>query len=192
MKIDSIWPIIFLLIVGMVCAGVLGYAEDAEVQAKPKVQIIEYHYKPIFENELYSDIDPNDIVNMDAMNKSICLIAQTLWGEARGMSKYDQSLVVWCILNRVDDGRMGDDIEEVIKRPGQFVGYSSKNPIDKDLYSIAQDVYLRWRYEKYCEGDVGRTLPKQYLFFYGKDGRNWFRTTSTAKEVFDFSTRNPY
>lgn len=155
---------------------------------------VEYTYIP---TEGYENIDaimPEDVVNLDEFNQIACMLAQTLYGECRGLSKYEQSLVCWTIFNRYDSGRFGSTLAEVITAPSQFYGYSSHNPIDKELYSLSVDCLLRWQAEKYSVGDVGRTLPKEYLYFSGSKGHNWYRTAYKKIEakMFDFKGADPY
>lgn len=109
-------------------------------------------------------------------DREIEMIAQTIWGEARGLNTYEQSLVIWCILNRVDDGTWGNTVAEVITAKYQFHGYSSNHPIVDEYKALAQDVVARWQMEKYCLGNVGRTLPKEYLYFHSQNGYHIFKT----------------
>jgi hypothetical protein len=70
-------------------------------------------------------------------------IAETLCGEAGVVaSKAHQAAVVWCILNRVDLGF--GSIQQVIKSPGQFAGWSSKHPATDGLKELALDALKRW------------------------------------------------
>ena len=132
-------------------------------------------------------------VNFAVTDAEIDLIAKTVWGEARGSSIFEQSAVVWCILNRVDSGR--GTIAEVITEYDQFHGYRPSNPVTETQRAIAEDVIARWLLEKYTCGDVGRTLPQEYKYFRSKsDGRgNVFRTAWTGDyEVWDWDCWNPY
>lgn len=102
-------------------------------------------------------------------------IAKTIWGEARGCSPVEQAKVAWCILNRVDDGRFGKDIVDVITRPQQFIGYSASHPVTDEHYKIAVDTIDKWQREKAGESVV-RELEKDKLYF-NSDGKgnNVFR-----------------
>lgn len=144
--------------------------------------------------EGYENIDalaPEDVVNLKEFERAACMIAQTIYGEARGSDLYNKSLVAWCIFNRYDDGRFGDTIEEIITKPGQFTGYSSNKPITDEDYKLAVDCLLRWQAEKYSLGDVGRTLPKEYLYFYGDGKLNHYRTSKGGK-TYSYNLPNPY
>lgn len=119
------------------------------------------------------------------------LIAKTVYGEARGLSTLEQSAVIWCILNRVDAGY--GSISEVILAPNQFVGYDVDNPVTDEFRALTEDVLLRWSIEKQCCGDVGRTLPSDYLWFRGSNGVNYFRNAWDGEyDIWDWSYYNPY
>ncbi len=119
------------------------------------------------------------------------LIARTIYGEARGVkSKAEQAAVAWCILNRVDAG--GGTIEEVVTAPNQFQGYSPDGEVPAEFYDLAADVLTRWHMEKAGVEDVGRTLPADYLFFIGFDGRNHFSKEWQAPDFWDWTLKSPY
>ena len=120
-------------------------------------------------------------------DEEIEMLAKTVWGEARGCDEYEQSLVVWCILNRFDDGRFGSSIKEIITAPYQFQGYKESFPIDEDILRLCKDVVYRW--ENSLEG---RTLPEDYLYFIGDNYHNYFSKTYQSTDYYDFSLPNPY
>ena len=91
--------------------------------------------------------DPDDVV----------MVSQTVWGEARGCSRVEQEAVVWCILNRVDDGRFPNTISGVITAKNQFSGYSPNFP-SADFMELAEDVLTRWH-----NGEHG--IPTDLVFF---------------------------
>ena len=41
----------------------------------------------------------------------VVAMAKMLWGEARGCTRDNQAMAVWCVLNRVDDPRFPDTIQ---------------------------------------------------------------------------------
>lgn len=119
-------------------------------------------------------------------------VARVLWHECRGMeSKAEQAAVVWCILNRVDSDRWANDIQSVCKEPNQFA-YRSDAPLDPELVWLAEDVITRWNMENDRWDDVGRTLPWDYYFFSGYNGRNWFRKEYKSNDKWDWSLPDPY
>lgn len=136
-------------------------------------------------------VEDYNAVEITISQSDIDLIAKTVWGEARGCSIMEQSAVIWCILNRVDAG-MGT-IKEVVTAPYQFTGYKETNPIEGEFVELAQDVLIRWQAEKYCIGDVGRTLPDTYLWFHGDGKHNIFRDAFSGDyHIWDWNCINPY
>ena len=132
-----------------------------------------------------------DTIDITIYQKDIELIAKTVYGEARGCSVVEQSAVIWCILNRVDAGY--GTIEDVITAPYQFTGYKENNPVVGDYVELAIDVLIRWQAEKYCIGDVGRTLPDTYLYFHGDGKQNHFRDKFDGDyNVWEWQALNPY
>ena len=121
-------------------------------------------------------------------------IAKTLWGECRGVPYIShKAAVVWCILNRVDEGGYyGSSIIEVVSKPNQFTGYDPDYPVDPELVAIAEDVLIRWHAEKEGKTDVGRVLPKGYCFFVGDGNLNYFTNEWRSKNYWDWTLPNPY
>ena len=156
--------------------------------------------------ELESVIEPEpivDIMSFEASSPEIEIfvdeteatyIAKTIWGEARGCSTMEQAAVAWCILNRVDSDLLYilNSIREVVTQKGQFHGYSKDFPVDDDIYDLAVDVIERWQREKLGEENVGRVLPKEYLYFYGDGKRNHCTIDWKDKATWDLSLENPY
>lgn len=190
----KIIPVLLLLavIVGF-CGGrsfIPSYAGE-EFQTQKPVEVYWIHrYIPM--ERTINSIMPEDVAELPEDEKIISMLAQTVYGEANGMSLYHKSLVVWCILNRVDNERFPNSIEEVITAPNQFHGYSPEKPVTEENYKLCKDVLIRWHAEKECIGDVGRTLPSKYLYFYGKHGKNWFRESWNGGEPYDFSLEDVY
>lgn len=115
------------------------------------------------------------------------VLAQLLWTEARGVrSRTEQAAVIWCVLNRVDAG-LGSDPIAVATDRAQFA-YDPSAPILDDLRALAQDVLERWQ-----TNAPGRVLPQDYMWFRGKDGRNWFRNSFNGEyDIWDWSWDSPY
>ena len=120
------------------------------------------------------------------------LVAKILYEECRGVSSDTQkACVAWIICNRVDSG-MGNSISSVVKAKNQF-DYNPYAPIKQNLYNLAQDVLTRWEREKNGETNVGRVLPKEYLYFYGDGIRNYFRNSyQKPYTIWDYSLPSPY
>lgn len=114
------------------------------------------------------------------------MLSQLVYGEGNGLSDYEKSLIVWCVLNRVDDPRFPNTISEVITQKGQFYGYALKFPITTDNRKVVYDVLLR-----YYNGLSGRTLPADYLYFHGDGKHNYYRKEYRDKTYYEFSTYEP-
>lgn len=125
--------------------------------------------------------------------EEVVYIAKTVYGEARGCSKIQQSAVVWCILNRVDNGYWGDTIKEVVTARGQFHGYYASNPVTDEIREMVEDILYRWNMEKAGMTNVGRTLPERFIYFNSDGfGSNRFTTKAGTGEVWTFDCWNPY
>jgi hypothetical protein len=116
-----------------------------------------------------------------------------VYAEARGIDdKTEQAAVIWCVLNRVDKKHGGKKtITGVVTARNQFA-YSSRTKVKKEFKLLAQDVLIRWLLEKRGVDDVGRVLPKDYLYFAGRNGHNYFRKTYKSREYWDWSLPNVY
>lgn len=101
------------------------------------------------------------------------MLAQMVWGEARGCDPEEQKLTVWCALNRARDWDLS--IEEVLTAKNQFAGYSEAHPIDPEIRELCQEVVEAW-----AAGGVALVLPpyansSDYYWFRGDGEHNWFR-----------------
>lgn len=124
----------------------------------------------------------------------VTMIAKALYGECRGVaSTTEKAAVAWCILNRVDSNEYacGTSIEYVITFNHQFA-YDTDFPVIDELRNIAYDVLVRYHNEKYGEENVGRVLPKEYIYFVGDGNRNYFSTEWKSSEYWDWSLTSPY
>lgn len=103
----------------------------------------------------------------------VTLTAQAVWGEARGCSREEQMLVVWCICNRADAG--DNSIEEVVTAYKQFYGFDYYNPVEPEIVEVVEEVFEAWaRGEEALVYEPYATTP-DYQFFYGDGKHNWFR-----------------
>ena len=123
-------------------------------------------------------------------------IAKVLYRECRGVkSKAEKAAVVWCICNRVDSNEryFPDTVMEVITQKNAFA-YIEDTPVWPELLDIAEDVLTRWHYEKAGMKDVGRTLPKEYVYFVGnkEQTHNLFTTEWCGTDYWNWSLSNPY
>ena len=103
--------------------------------------------------------------------------AWVLWYEYGACKSFtEKSKVVWTICNRVDDPRWGDNFRSVVTEPGQFSWHGEPKPekISEEVITVARDVLERWNAEKNGMENVGRTLPKDSIGFWGDGQRNHF------------------
>lgn len=124
--------------------------------------------------------------------QDVTLLAKVAFCEARGIkSKTEIACVMWTILNRYDNGY--GTIQAIVTAPSQFAYYSSAPTVSGygyDLVALAQDVLYRWSKEKNGIADVGRVLPKEYLYFTGDGDHNYFR--NKASKRWNYSLPSPY
>ena len=127
-----------------------------------------------------------------ATQEEIETLAKIVYREARGIKEDShKAAVVWCILNRVDDGYWGDSIVEVATYPNAFA-WVPDTPVDEELVDLVVDVITRWNQEKQGLSDVGRTLPKDYLYFTGDGSYNRFTKEWGSTDYWDWSLPDPY
>ena len=103
------------------------------------------------------------------------MVAQTLYGEARGCSREEQRLVVWCICNRVDNGYWGDTVADVVTYPYQFSGYGATYPVWPELEAVAKEVLDEWNDGREADILEPYATTRGYLYFNGDGTHNWFR-----------------
>ena len=124
--------------------------------------------------------------------KDVIALAKVLYNECRGVpSDMEKACVAWTACNRVDAG-YGDTIYDVLTAPNQFA-YRENTSVTEELYTLALDVLNRWNNERNGMTDVGRVLPKEYMWFRGDGKHNYFRNAfSGSYDIWDYSLDNPY
>jgi len=151
---------------------------------------------PLIEPEKTKSVSTTNEIDIpiDDYTEAARYIAKTVYGEARGCSTTQQAAVIWCILNRVDEGGTysPEDVIRVVTKKNQFHGYVSTNPVTDEHYDLAIDVLSRWLREKNGESEVGRVLPAEYLYFGGNGKVNRFRTEWDGGTRWDWSLKSPY
>ncbi len=119
------------------------------------------------------------------------ILAKIMYCECGGIpSDTEKACLAWAVLNRVDAG-YGDTIAFVATAPMQF-GYRASTPVREDLLSLSYDVLERWAKEKSGETEVGRVLPKDYLWYNGDGSHNYFRNSYSGGTQWDYSLKSPY
>lgn len=124
--------------------------------------------------------------------EEVVMVAKVLYDECRGVaSDTEKACVVWTICNRVDAG-YGETITHVVAASGQFA-YRSCAPVLDNLYALAEDVLIRWNHEKNGVLNVGRVLPKDYLWYSGDGHHNHFRNDYyAAYGYWNYPIESPY
>jgi len=149
-----------LLLIGLVYVPIIFfrfYTGNIEIKTSGSVKVT---IKP----SSYTDAD-------------IEMLAKTVYGEARGCTTEEQRLVIWTVLQRVDDKRFPNTIEAVITSPNQFVGFCNNHPIIAEISNLVEIELFAW-----TSGSSPPTLEpyaKQvpYLFFHGDGVNNWYRSS---------------
>ena len=125
--------------------------------------------------------------------QDVSMLARLIWIEARGVKTTDEkAAVVWCVLNRVDSDEYPDTVAAVISQKNQFADYDPDYPETEEDREIAEDVLNRWLAEKDGEEDVGRVLPKEYVFFAGDGYQNYYFSEWNGDDYWDWSLPSPY
>lgn len=125
--------------------------------------------------------------------EDIAILAKTIYGEAGIVaSRARQAAVGWCILNRVDSEGFADTIREVVTAPHQFAGYRADCEPPEEFIELARDVLIRHHREAEGEENVGRTLPKNYMWFTGNGKENTFTDKWKDGRKWDWSLPSPY
>ena len=87
----------------------------------------------------------------------------------------------------------GTTIREIVTQKYQFA-YSPSAPVLDHLRELAENVLWRWNLEQNGHTDVGRVLPKNYLWFDGDGEHNYFRDNylPSRAHIWDYSLDSPY
>ena len=137
-------------------------------------------------------ISEAEIIMMAKVMKRECGGLVGIYGGVSAKAR--QAAVAWCALNRLDseDPYYPDTLAEVLTQSGAFA-WIPNTYVDPELLDLARDVVNRWWRERNGETDVGRTLPKEYLFFAGRNGENHFRDKYSGNFTYwDWSMPDPY
>ncbi len=141
----------------------------------------------------------------DAMRESIVrdvlseddeiLLAKMLYGEDRENPTYMRAAIIWCVYNRVD--AFHKPVSEIVT-PAIFPGYLTGNPVTAWAVDLIRDVTIRYVLEQNGFKDVGRVLPREYLWYEQLEGHrdHVFKTTLKLSDPkcirWDWSLPSPY
>lgn len=168
-----------------VVAIILNLTDKTEQEAE-KISVPQWVYSP-------APIQVHPELQRLWTDEDAVILGKLVWSEARGVkSRMEQAAVIWCVLNRVEDGTWGTTIEEVVKYPNQFA-WDESAPVEQDLVELARDVLSRWELEQTKHIFSGRVLPNRYLYFGAENGRNYFRSDYyNFDDVWNWKLPDPY
>lgn len=163
---------------------------------KPTVETVDTNEKIYYSDTIKVLVTPEQkkIVEekLENYSKEIIMLAKVVYREAGGVPyKHHQAAVIWCILNRVDHESFDNSIKKVITAKNQFAWIES-TPILDEFVELSKDVMTRWLLEKEGIEDNGRVLPKDYLYFAGRNGLNHFRKKYKDNKYWNWSLESPY
>lgn len=120
-------------------------------------------------------------------------LTRMLTGECgEWMNYYEMSLAAWTAYNRLDMPAFHQSsILGVVSAPNQYHGYSASHSLSENCYYVAKTVTFFYHLEKDTGNSVGRTLPSQYVYFWGDGRHNNFRDRD-GNNFELWSTLNPY
>ena len=134
--------------------------------------------------------------------QDVIAMAQMTYGEGWiTQSDTEMSWIMWCVCNRFDSGdpfyRNCDSLYDIITQyygtdSQQFHGYDPNNPVEERIVNLARDVLDRWSAEKQGATDVDRTLPADYLWFWGDGWHNHFTNDWRGGAEYDGYLGSPY
>lgn len=137
-----------------------------ELKEEVKLKRIQKEIKPNKEIKQISRSGSNT-----SFSKSeLTALTKTLAGECYADQIQDKRKVAEVIVNRVSDGRFGDDVKSVVSAKGQFHGYYKQSrPISDSDVEVAKEVLNDW-YSNNCKS------ISDYLYFHaGGNRQNIFR-----------------
>lgn len=181
-----------VLILAMLCTITSAISEVQEISEK-KVK-----YSPseadIFMMTL-DDAMKEELVREILTESDEVLLAKMLYGEDRENPTYMRAAVIWCVYNRMDANKkpISENVNQAI-----FPGYMPGNPVKQWAIDIVRDVTIRYLLEQNGFTDVGRVLPKEYMWYEQLEGHrdHVFKTTIKISDPeckrWDWSLPSPY
>jgi len=105
------------------------------------------------------------------------VISRMVWGEGRGVSRNEQKLIVWTVLNRVDHPtNYHNTIAGVVRARGQFHGYYRNFPVTPEIREMVIEVLEAWDRDEQAKVYEPFSRCSHFLYFHGDGRHNWFRT----------------
>lgn len=156
--------VMFVLMVRPIATPTVCYLEHT-VKIPPEVfeevprEVFEEVPPEVFEE--VTPITPQELgyEDFDEAVEELDLLARVVYGEARGESFEGKLAVASVVMNRLEDSRFGDTLEEVVYQRGQFDCVTQKDweewQPDAECYKAAQQVLAGHR-----------SLPPDIIFFH--------------------------
>ena len=152
----------------------VGAAYETEADAKAEITSISWEEKA---PDIVDKLDPaSPPPPRRWTEQDVTTLARMVWGEGRGVSRNEQKLIVWTVLNRLDDGRYGSSIRQIVTARGQFVGYRSGFPVTDAIREVVIYVLEAWDRGEAAKAYLPFARDPNYLYFRGDGRHNWFRT----------------
>ena len=142
-----------------------------------------------------TDVMREELVRSVLSENDELILARMLWGEDRENPMFMRAAIIWCVFNRMDQSRL--PIEQLINQT-QFPGYREENPVKNWAIDLIRDVAVRYVLEQNGFTDVGRVLPKEYLYYEQPPGKRYhiFKTrlklSDKNNKIWDWSLPSPY
>lgn len=116
------------------------------------------------------EVDLDEMVWEYFSDEDVLTLARLVKAEAGGLPSYEQSLVIWTVLNRKDDPAFPDTVQEVILQPNQFANLFGYTPEGHELVLAVLREYVA----EHVGLPAARTLPFGYFWFKGDGAHNYF------------------
>ncbi len=142
-----------------------------------------------------TDVMKEELVRSVLSENDEIILARMLWGEDRENPMFMRAAVIWCVFNRMDQSKL--PIEQLINKI-QFPGYREENPVKDWAVDLIRDVTIRYVLEQNGFTDVGRVLPKEYLYYEQPQGKRYhiFKTKlkvgDKENKIWDWALPSPY
>lgn len=119
-------------------------------------------------------------------------IARMLYGEERQYGYIERAAVVWHLLNRIDSPLEANTVKGDLTH-AHYSGYIKSNPVEEWAIWIVRDVVWRYACEKEGYEEVGRILPREFLYMACYKGHNRYRDRYRGScHFWDWSIPSPY
>lgn len=157
------------------CASWSGPEQDFAPSVSPTLPLTDELQS--VEPDSFDEAEP-ELINLSEpvakyTSEEVTLVCQTVYGEARGCSKEEQQLVVWCICNRVDYS--GTSVKQVVTADKQFHGYDPENPVTAEIFENVTEVLEAWSRNEEALVYEPYATTTEYRYFYGDGRHNWYR-----------------